>query len=498
MRLCVSALIPLLLSVSAAVPGTAANDRTLCFYHTHTTKSECFTFKRDGVFDQAVLKQMNVFLADWRTHEPTKMDPALFDLLWEVYQDVGGTKPYNIVSSYRSPATNAMLRAKSSGVAENSQHMAGKAMDVFIPGVPLATLRAAAMRHQVGGVGYYPTSGSPFVHMDTGSVRAWPRMTRAQLKNIFPDGKTLHLPVDGSPLSDSGRQYAMAQWNKCHQVPCSGAPGPLAGGGDVQLASLDPTQTTVSTIAVSAPTPAIRPSTLSGSTLATALVQMPSRFAPIPAMKSPELTLATRNARPSTETALGAIGTIPQPVSLMSPSDDALLTAYAPEIVPDEGAQRALQILIERETTASLGLEGANEPADAVDTSGLRTASLDSSNSIAAPGLLDLTFSALSEANDGSGMADDLIAMSDGFSPSFRPNQYDFVATDLDHDSDDAMSLPIPMSSSHFAELYEPEGYLNRSAELGIYADRIGLESNLYAPPAYDHFSRDMQAILTN
>ena len=123
-----SALVPVVLFVSASVPTTAANDRTLCFYHTHTTKSECFTFKRGGAFDQGVLKQMNIFLADWRTHEPTKMDPALFDLLWEVYQDVGATKPYNIVSSYRSPATNAMLRAKSSGVAENSQHMSGNSV----------------------------------------------------------------------------------------------------------------------------------------------------------------------------------------------------------------------------------------------------------------------------------------------------------------------------------------------------------------------------------
>jgi uncharacterized protein YcbK (DUF882 family) len=94
------------------------------------------------------------------------MDPALFDLLWQVAQDVGAREPYSIVSSYREPKTNAMLRAKSSGVAENSQHMTGKAMDVYIKGVKLSTLRAAAMRYQVGGVGYYPTSGSPFVHLD--------------------------------------------------------------------------------------------------------------------------------------------------------------------------------------------------------------------------------------------------------------------------------------------------------------------------------------------
>ena len=120
-----------------------------------------------------MLKKLNVFLADWRTKEPTKMDPALFDLLWSVYQEVGASQPINIVSSYRSPKTNAMLRKRSSAVAENSQHMKGRAIDFFIPGVNLTRLREVAMRHQVGGVGYYPTSGSPFVHLDTGAVRSW-------------------------------------------------------------------------------------------------------------------------------------------------------------------------------------------------------------------------------------------------------------------------------------------------------------------------------------
>ena len=107
--------------------GSAAGsgDRTLFLHHTHTGETGRFTFKRNGKYDQAVLRQLNVFLADWRTKEPTKMDPGLFDLLWEVYQDVGATQPYNIVSSYRSPKTNKMLASKSSGVADNSLHMRG-------------------------------------------------------------------------------------------------------------------------------------------------------------------------------------------------------------------------------------------------------------------------------------------------------------------------------------------------------------------------------------
>src|SRR5713226_10190414 len=93
-----------------------------------------------------------------------------------------------------------MLRHRSSGVAKFSQHMLGKAVDFYIPGVPLDQLRAAGLRAQRGGVGYYPTSGSPFVHMDTGGVRMWPRMTYDQLARVFPNGKTLYVPSDGRPL----------------------------------------------------------------------------------------------------------------------------------------------------------------------------------------------------------------------------------------------------------------------------------------------------------
>ena len=100
-----------------------------------------------------------------------------------------------------------MLRARSRGVAQFSQHMLGKAMDFFIPGVDLSAVREAGLRLQRGGVGFYPTSGSPFVHLDTGSVRHWPRMTREQLARVFPDGKTVHLPADGRPLS--GYEVAM-------------------------------------------------------------------------------------------------------------------------------------------------------------------------------------------------------------------------------------------------------------------------------------------------
>jgi hypothetical protein len=128
------------------------------------------------------------------------MDPHLFDIIWEVYRDVGGDKPIQIISSYRSPATNAMLHRRSSGVARFSQHMLGHAMDFFIPGVPLEQIRFAGLRLQRGGVGFYPTSGSPFVHLDTGSIRHWPGMTHDQLAKVFPDERTVHMASDGRPM----------------------------------------------------------------------------------------------------------------------------------------------------------------------------------------------------------------------------------------------------------------------------------------------------------
>jgi uncharacterized protein YcbK (DUF882 family) len=183
--------------------ATALNEtRTLTFHHTHSGEDLTVTFKRDGRFDEEALKQLNHFLRDWRTQEQTTMDPHLFDIIWEAYHDVDGKKPIQIISAYRSPETNAMLRHRSahSGVARFSQHMLGHAMDFYIPDVPLEQIRYAGLRLQRGGVGFYPTSGSPFVHLDTGNIRHWPRMTHDQLARVFPDGRTVHIPTDGVPL----------------------------------------------------------------------------------------------------------------------------------------------------------------------------------------------------------------------------------------------------------------------------------------------------------
>ena len=165
------------------------------------------TFKRDGRYDSDALKKLNWFLRDWRRDEPTRMDPRLFDTIWLAYRAVGASQPINVVCGYRSPETNGMLRRRSRGVAKFSQHTLGKAMDYYIPGVSLSKLRVAGLRLQRGGVGFYPTSGSPFVHMDAGGVRMWPRMSRSELASVFPDGKTVLIPADGRPMP--GYEVAM-------------------------------------------------------------------------------------------------------------------------------------------------------------------------------------------------------------------------------------------------------------------------------------------------
>jgi uncharacterized protein YcbK (DUF882 family) len=177
---------------SAGSPQKAAANgetRTISFHHMHTNEDLTVTFKVNGRYDEEALAKINNVLRDWREAEPIKMDPQLIDLLWEVHRETGSKEPIWVVCGYRSPATNSMLRSRSSGVAKFSQHMLGKAVDFYIPGVPLDQLRAAGLRAQRGGVGFYPTSGSPFVHLDTGSVRHWPRMPEAQLATVLAKGQ---------------------------------------------------------------------------------------------------------------------------------------------------------------------------------------------------------------------------------------------------------------------------------------------------------------------
>jgi uncharacterized protein YcbK (DUF882 family) len=215
----------------ATAPLASAETRTLKLYYLHTREKAEITYKKNGKFLPSGLKQLNNFLRDWRRNEPTKMDPRLFDLVWEVYRATGARDYIHVVSAYRSPATNSMLRKRGRGVAEKSQHMLGKAMDFFIPGVKLKDLRYAGLRVQGGGVGYYPTSGSPFVHLDVGNVRHWPKMSRTELASVFPGGKTMHVPSDGKPMPGYDQAVAAYQKRKGAGIALASAETTKSKGG---------------------------------------------------------------------------------------------------------------------------------------------------------------------------------------------------------------------------------------------------------------------------
>ena len=153
-----------------ALPGS----RTLSFDHTHTRERISLVYAVDGAYVPDALTTLNRFLRDHYSGTVGQMDPQLFDLLHQVRLALGGKSlsAYEVISGYRCPETNDLLRhSRGGGVAKRSLHMEGKAIDVRIPGVPLAELRDAAMSLQAGGVGYYVRE--QFVHIDTGRVRSW-------------------------------------------------------------------------------------------------------------------------------------------------------------------------------------------------------------------------------------------------------------------------------------------------------------------------------------
>jgi uncharacterized protein YcbK (DUF882 family) len=151
--------------------AAAVDERQLAFFHTHTGKRLDVVYKRNGEFVPEALSVINTFLSDFRTGEVADMDPHLLDLIYDLREATGSESTYEVISAYRSPATNDMLRQRSGGVAKNSQHLLGKAIDVRLSDVDLTELRDTAIAMQRGGVGYYASPN--FVHIDTGRVRRW-------------------------------------------------------------------------------------------------------------------------------------------------------------------------------------------------------------------------------------------------------------------------------------------------------------------------------------
>ena len=156
---------------SAGAVDVPVVERKLHLLNTHTGEELDARYFVDGHYDPQQLGALDWLLRDYRSSEVLAMDSRLFDLLYELAQAAGLEPRYEIVSGYRSPATNAMLVATTDGVSSHSLHMEGRAIDVRLAGLPVIALRDLALAKQAGGVGYYPVSD--FVHLDTGRVRSW-------------------------------------------------------------------------------------------------------------------------------------------------------------------------------------------------------------------------------------------------------------------------------------------------------------------------------------
>jgi uncharacterized protein YcbK (DUF882 family) len=198
-------------SATAYRASALGETRTLIMFNIHTKETITVTFKKDGKYDEDALKRLNTFMRDWRVEKETKMDPELIDHIWMLHEQLGSKVPVHLICGYRTAETNANLRKHGGGQAKRSQHILGKAADITFPDVPVKVLRNSALVWEWGGVGYYPTSGVPFVHVDTGRERMWPRIPRLELAALFPKGHSGYLPLDGKPITPKDYQLALAQ-----------------------------------------------------------------------------------------------------------------------------------------------------------------------------------------------------------------------------------------------------------------------------------------------
>ena len=148
-----------------------AYQRSVSFRHMHTNEALNIVYWAQGQYVPDALKEINHVLRDHRTGDVKRIDPQLVDLLYAMGRRLGTSKPFEVVSGYRSPATNAMLRRNSKRVAKSSFHMEGKAVDVRVSGFEPRTLAQLARGMGAGGVGFYPRSN--FIHVDVGPVRYW-------------------------------------------------------------------------------------------------------------------------------------------------------------------------------------------------------------------------------------------------------------------------------------------------------------------------------------
>jgi uncharacterized protein YcbK (DUF882 family) len=277
-------------NIAAAADST--RDRTISFYTVNAKETLTVQYMKDGKRIPEAMDKINWILRDWRRDEKANMDPDLIDLVWEIHHELGSKEPIHVISAYRSRATNDMLRRTVGGQASESRHILGKAMDVMFPDVPLKRLRYAGLVHERGGVGYYPTSQIPFVHIDTDRVRAWPRATRQELALLFPSGRTQHLAADGGAITPADVRVAMNnrdladEMSEFHKLRTTAKPA-------VQYASLMPSLPQLPKL-LSSPKPVERPMALGtrpsdderARLAALAAEPPPAAAAPLPAQRS--------------------------------------------------------------------------------------------------------------------------------------------------------------------------------------------------------------------
>lgn len=168
---CSAATFASLMAPSVFARSQQSGERALDFYNIHTGERLKTTYWIDGQYIPEELDAINNIMRDYRNGQRAKMDPQLLDLLHKLQLKTGKTNNFEIISAYRSAASNARLHKAGSGVAKRSLHMRGRAIDIRLPGIELKHLRQAALKLHAGGVGYYPDSN--FIHVDTGRPRFW-------------------------------------------------------------------------------------------------------------------------------------------------------------------------------------------------------------------------------------------------------------------------------------------------------------------------------------
>ncbi len=263
---------------SPQIIAASGDARTLSLYNIHNGERLTILYKQDGKFVPSALDKLNWFFRDWRRNEATKMDPQVFDIAWEIHEELGSKKPIHVVSGFRSSRTNEKLRRSGGGQAKSSQHVQGRAIDLHFPDVPVKKIRYSALVRERGGVGYYPTSALPFVHVDTGRVRMWPRMPRQELALLFPNGRSKYVPADGRPINRADVDKARVKYaqlaeaiDNFHNFRRLAKEG---GGAAVVVASVD--ETIVPPQPQLAIKPAVDDGNAGGITLAS-LVGLPTR-----------------------------------------------------------------------------------------------------------------------------------------------------------------------------------------------------------------------------